>query len=126
LIKSLTKHMIVVLFIEILMDLCLLEKAQKSVADNNLSSLVKENKEQIASSARKKLKEGERVEKVSIEASVKIGENHFHDATVEIRKISVLRKVYLSSKGAIYREVSFREPVCGVTLFITLKLVACK
>lgn len=108
---------------KIFMDRCALEKVEKGVANSNLSSLIKENKEQIADLVLKNINKDEKVEKVSIEASVMIGTNHFHEATFEKEVMSTLYRIYFSLRRAIHKKVSFRETVCGVILSITLTVV---
>jgi len=119
LIISLTKFIVVVIFMKMFMNACDYEQAMKGCANNNLSGLVRDHKRTIAFSLKENIKEGEKVEKVSIKGSVKIGENHFHEAFIEKRYVNVVRSSVLSLLGITRREVSLTKNICGITLVIT-------
>jgi len=104
---------------KIFMNACDYEQAMRGCANNNLSGIVRDHKGTIAFSVNENLSKGEKVEKVSIRGSVKIGENHFHEASIEKRYINVVYAFILSFLGAVRKEVSITRNICGITLIIT-------
>ena len=126
LIISLTKIIVIVVFIKMLMNACDYEQAMKGYADNNLSGFARDHKRTIASLIKEEIKEEGKVEKISIRGSVKIGENHFHEASIEKRYINILYARIFSFFGAVRKEVSFTKNVCGITLIITATIFVFK
>ena len=119
LIISLTKIIVIVVFIKMLMNACDYEQAMKGYADHNLSGFARDHKRTIASLIKEEIKEEGKVEKISIRGSVKIGENHFHEASIEKRYINILYARILYFLGAVRKEVSFTKNICGTILVIT-------
>ena len=129
--KSLTKDIAVVPLIEIFMFADLNNERRENEATRLLSILVSEEPITTAiEDDEKQIGAGEVVE-ILIEASeVKIGKNSFAPAKIKLEKVSVLRKIYLGMlkilDKADYREVPFRQKICGLALIITFRIIASK
>lgn len=111
-------------------SLCRLAKIKEDRANDLLLSFVIENEELIANLAHKKLNKGEEVERISVRASVKLGDYCFHDAEVKVSKVSILRRIYLTVlkmlKMIDYKEVPCSGTICGIAIIFTLRVVVFK
>ena len=98
-----------------------------------LLSLFAENNETIATviaDDEKKIGAGEVVE-ILIEApKMEIGENSFAPAKIKVEKVNIFRKIYLTMLKILdkvdYREILFRQTVCGLVLVITFRIIVSK
>jgi hypothetical protein len=100
-----------------------LERAKVEVAKISLQTFVKEHDEQITDLAHKKLNKGEEVEEISVKASVEIGDYCYQEASVEIEKMSIFRRIYLALMRVDHRDIFINETVCGLALIITIKVI---
>ncbi|MFA5208013.1 MAG: hypothetical protein WC428_05135 [Candidatus Paceibacterota bacterium] len=99
-----------------------LQRAKEETARISLGTFVGENKEQIADLAHKKLNKGEEVEKISVKASVEVGDYCYQEASVEIEKMSIFRRIYLVLMKVDHRDIFINETVCGLALIITIRV----
>jgi len=98
-----------------------------------LLSLLAENNGTIATTIadnEKKIGAGEVVE-ILIEAPMmEIGENSFAPAKIKVEKVNIFRKIYLTMLKILdkvdYREVLFRQTICGLVLVITFRIIVSK
>ena len=100
----------------------ILQRAKAEVAQVSLQTFVKEHDEQITALAHKKLNKGEVVEEISVKASIEIGKYCYQEASVEVEKMSILRRIYLALKKVDHRDIFINETVCGLALIITIKV----
>ena len=104
----------------------ILQRAKAEVAQVSLQTFVREHDEQITDLAHKKLNKGEVVEEISVKASIEIGKYCYQEASVEIEKMSILRRIYLALMKVDHRDIFINETVCGLALIITIKAITLK
>jgi hypothetical protein len=78
----------------------------------------------------KQIGNGEVVE-ILIEApKMKIGDRSFAPAKIKVEKVNIFRKIYLAMlkilDKADYREIPFKQTICGLALIITFKVFVSK
>lgn len=133
-IKLLTKPIVVVSFTKIFMsDPVYLARIKEGVAKENLSSFIKENKEEfekITDLILDNIKGCKEVEQVSIKASVKLGDYSFQEAEVDIERPSTFRKTYLALLKALEKVdeivICKDTTICSLAVIITLKVIIFK
>jgi len=101
----------------------ILQRAKAEVAQVSLQTFVKEHDEQITALAHKKLNKDEVVEEISVKASIEIGEYCYQEASVEVEKMSIFRRIYLALKRVDHRDIFINETVCGLALIITIRVI---
>jgi hypothetical protein len=107
---------------------CKLAHIKEEEANERLIAFIGENEELIINLAHKKISVGEEMEYVSVKGFILLGPYVFQEASAEIKRISISRKIIrtiylvMKNKKIEYRERVFSETICGVMLVFTLKV----